>query len=175
MNADDGFAERYRRHYGRIAGLCRYLLGSAEQAEDAAQEVFFRALRGLDGHDPGLPFDAWLTGIASNYCIDLLRRRRTEARLFGNADDDALDVEADGSNPLDTVLEEEGAAALRGAVARLPDRYRIPLALAYFADFDHDAIAAGLGITPTHVATLLYRARQKLRAALAAGPIDGVS
>jgi RNA polymerase sigma factor (sigma-70 family) len=79
---DRDFAEIYKTHYRRVFSLCRYLLNSVDAAEDAAHEVFLRAQRKLATYDPSLPFSSWLSGIASNYCIDILRRRTTEKRIF---------------------------------------------------------------------------------------------
>src|SRR5215510_3256580 len=76
------FADIYNTHHRRVFGLCRYLLNSFEAAEDATHEVFLRAQRKLATYDPSLPFSSWLLGIASNHCIDLLRRRNTEKRIF---------------------------------------------------------------------------------------------
>jgi RNA polymerase sigma factor (sigma-70 family) len=64
-------------------------------------------------------------------------------------------------------LTTESASAVNAAVAKLPERYRVPLALAYFADADYDEIATTLGITRTHVGVLLCRAKQMLRQSLA--------
>src|SRR2546425_9509684 len=78
----EAFADVYRAFFPRVFGLCRRLLGSPEAAEDATSEVFLRAQRNLRGYDLGLPFAPWLFGIASHYCLDQLRRRRAEQRLF---------------------------------------------------------------------------------------------
>src|ERR1700756_4307260 len=79
---DQHFADIYRTHYRRVFGLCRYLLNSFDAAEDATHEVFLRAQRKLATYDPSLPFSSWLSGIATNHCIDLLRRRTTKKRFF---------------------------------------------------------------------------------------------
>jgi RNA polymerase sigma-70 factor (ECF subfamily) len=167
MTADAGFAELYQAHYPRVRGLCRHLLGSADRAQDAAQEVFIRAHRGFPGYDPAQPFAGWILRIASNYCIDVIRRRKTEARLFGNEADERIEAEADATNVLGELLTAERAAAIRTAVAALPERYRLPLVLAYYGEASYDDVAAALGITRTHVATLIFRAKQALRRALA--------
>ncbi len=86
---DHDFAEIYKTHYRRVFSLCRYLLNSFDIAEDATHEVFLRAQRKLSTYDPSLPFSSWLSGIATNHCIDLLRRRTTEKRIF---DVDAADA-----------------------------------------------------------------------------------
>ena len=62
--------------------------------------------------------------------------------------------------------------AVNAAVAKLPERYRVPLALAYYADADYDQIAATLKITRTHVGVLLFRAKQLLRQSLAEAATD---
>jgi RNA polymerase sigma-70 factor (ECF subfamily) len=170
MTADAGFAELYRSHYRRVYGLCRQLLGSADRAQDAAQEVFIRAHRGFAGYDPAQPFAGWILRIASNHCIDVVRRRKTEARLFGTEADERAEAEAAGPNVLSALMSEERAAEVRAAVGKLPERYRLPLVLAYYGDSSHDEVAAALGITRTHVATLIFRAKQMLRAMLAEEP-----
>ena len=69
-----------------------------------------------------------------------------------------------------TIISEERAQAVNAAVARLPERYRVPLALAYYADADYAEIAAALGITRTHVGVLLCRGKQLLRQSFAEEP-----
>src|SRR6516165_9886367 len=76
------FTDIYKTHYRRIFSLCRYLLNSFDAAEDATHEIFLKAQRKLATYDPSLPFSSWLSGIASNHCIDLLRRKTTEKRIF---------------------------------------------------------------------------------------------
>src|SRR5437867_2351901 len=80
--SEQDFAVIYKTYYRRVFGLCRYLLNSFDAAEDATHEVFLRAQDKLASYDPALPFSRWLLGIAGHLCIDLLRRRGTERRLF---------------------------------------------------------------------------------------------
>src|SRR5687768_8286721 len=166
------FAELYTAHYRQVRGLCRQLLGSTERAEDAAQESFVRAYRALASRDPALPFIAWIMRIARNHCLDLLRRRTREAALFGDEDVETAAAEAPEGDGLGAALSVERAAGVNAAVAKLPDRYRVPLALAYYGDQDYDEIAAALGITRNHVGVLLCRAKQLLRQLLADGGTD---
>src|SRR5436190_11173522 len=93
---DQDFAEIYKMHYRRVFSLCRYLLNSFDSAEDATHEVFLRAQRKLVTYDPSLPFSSWLSGIATNHCIDLLRRRTTEKRIFDVDATDAADAAPSG-------------------------------------------------------------------------------
>jgi RNA polymerase sigma-70 factor (ECF subfamily) len=70
------------------------------------------------------------------------------------------------------VLLDERRDAVREAIARLPERYRVPLVLRYYAGLGYDEIAAQLGLTRNHVATLIFRAKQELRRRLGAGPTE---
>jgi RNA polymerase sigma-70 factor (ECF subfamily) len=161
------FAELYTAHYRQVRGLCRQLLGSTERAEDAAQESFVRAYRAWASRDPAQPFIAWIMRIARNHCLDVLRRRSREKKLFGDEEVETVAAEAPGADGLGAALTAERAAEVNAAVAKLPERYRVPLALAYFGDQDYDEIAAALGITRNHVGVLLCRAKQLLRQSLA--------
>lgn len=166
MTEEAAFAEHYRAHYGQVRALCRHLLGTKERAEDAAQEAFVRGYRNFASYDRAQPFGAWIMTIARHYCLDLLRRRTTEAHLFGTEADEAVAAAAADAEQLPTLLTAERARAVNAAVAGLPERYRVPLALAYYADASYDDIARDLGITRTHVGVLLCRAKQMLRTTL---------
>ena len=168
MTSEADFAEHYRNNYRRVLGLCRQLLGGLQSAEDAAQEVFLRAHRSLASYDRTRPFEGWILTIASNYCIDVVRRRRKEAQLFGTEGDERIAAEADDSDVLGDLLAQERATELKAAIAELPERYRLPLVLAYYRDASYDEVAAALGITRTHAGALICRAKQALRRALTA-------
>lgn len=167
MNEEAAFADLYRSHYPQVRGLCRHLLGTAARGEDAAQESFLRAYRSFASYDRDQPFAAWIMSIARHHCLDLLRRRGTEAALFGSEADERAAIAADDGDQLGTLVTAERARAVNTAVATLPERYRWPLALAYYADASYDDIARELGITRTHVGVLLTRAKQLLRKQLA--------
>src|SRR5438876_12216920 len=89
--SEQDFADIYKTHYRRVFSTCRYLLNSFDAAEDATHEVFLRAQRKLATYDPDHPFSSWLSGIATNHCIHLLRLRTTEKRIFEMNSGDAAD------------------------------------------------------------------------------------
>jgi len=163
------FAEMYKLHYRRVFGLCRYLLNSFDAAEDATHEVFLRAQRKLATYDPSLPFSSWLAGIASNHCIDLLRRRSTEKRIF-DTDADRPEASSGGLTPLGELMASERGHDVRNALSRLPEKYRVPLVLAYYSEMSYDEIAAALGLGRNTVATLIFRGKQQLREKLRQPP-----
>lgn len=165
----EAFGELYRLFARRVFGLCRHLLVSHEAAEDATSEVFLRAQRAMKTYDSALPFPRWLFSIAGHHCVDQLRRRRVERRLFEVPEEDAPEVAAGTESPLAEFLGGERRDAVRAAIAALPERYRLPLVLRYFSDMSYDQIAGALGLNRNHVATLIFRAKKELRQALQPG------
>lgn len=167
----EAFAGLYRLYGSRVRGLCRYLLGSAAAADDATSEVFLRVQRAMSTYDITVPFHRWLFSIASHYCIDQLRRGRLEQRLFQPEDPEGPEPAATGgASPLAEVLAAEGRARIRAAIEELPAKYRSVLALRYYAGLDYNQMAAELGLTRAHVATLLFRAKKELRRVLEREP-----
>src|SRR5512134_1033169 len=72
----DAFAELVEEYQRAVYNLAYRMLGEAREAEDAAQEAFLRAYQHIDRYDADRPFKTWLLSIASNYCIDRIRKRR---------------------------------------------------------------------------------------------------
>ena len=174
-NSEQNFTAIYESQHGRVLRLCRYLLNSADAAEDAAHEVFLRAQSRISTYDPSLPLSSWLSGIATNYCIDVLRRRGTERRLFDLASSESLDSPSHGPGPLSEMLTAERGSDVRAALAELGDKYRVPLVLVYYNEMSYDEIAAVLGLTRNLVATLIFRAKQQLRRKLQKEKYRGMS
>ena len=167
MTASVVFEILYREYYVRVFGLCRRLLNSAPLAEDATQEAFMRAYRSFDSYDSQQPFWQWIAAIANNHCVDLLRRRSRMAKLFGDEEAELELLESPDKQALTVLIDGEDTSALNAAIAQLPDKYRVPLVLAYFNDASYDQIAADLSISRNHVGVLLLRAKQHLRSCLA--------
>lgn len=172
VSSKSAFGIIYAEYYRRVFGLCRRLLGSVDLAEDAAQETFMRAYRNFHKFDSKEPFWHWIAAIASNHCIDLMRRRSRDGAPFGAEQAEAELPDGAGAPVLAELVAREDADRVNAAVAALPDRYRVPLVLAYFREASYDEIAAQLGITRTHVGVLLLRAKERLRTALAAPAED---
>ena len=161
----EALGEIYRRHVRRVFGLCRYMLDSRENAEDATSEVFLKVQRSIGSYDGSIPFHRWLLRVAGNQCIDAVRRRRRGRRVIVEVEDEAVVTEpADlEPSPLGALLSAEERVQVRDAIARLPDNYRVPLVLRYYGELSYDEIAQQLGLRRNYVAALLFRAKQELR------------
>jgi RNA polymerase sigma-70 factor (ECF subfamily) len=162
----DTFAALYREFYPRVLGLCRYLLGSRDDAEDASSEVFLRLPKAMKTYDPTLPFGRWLSTLTGHYCVDVLRRRNIERRRFQPADPDRPISAEYPCSPLDAMVSSEERAAVRTAIARLPERYRAPLVLRYYDNLSYGEISATLGLSQGTVKTRIFRAKKQLQNAV---------
>ena len=159
---DEALAELFEEFRPVVLRLCTRMVGAVD-AEDSANETFQRAQLRLDRYDPNQPFGRWLLSIASHHCIDRLRRRNLEKRLFEPAVHEIDELAEHGGSALDELVQNQRQTAVRAAIDRLPDRHRAPLVLRYFAELDYEAIGGELGLTRSQVATSLFRAKQRLR------------
>lgn len=148
-----------------VLRLCTRMLGPVD-AEDAASETFQRAHRRFEHYDPAQPLGRWLRAIAAHDCIDRLRRRNLEKRLFEPSESEIDNFSEKSISALDELVQTRRQSAVRVALDSLPEKYRAPLVLRYFAELDYDAIGEELSLTRSQVASSLFRAKQQLRGLL---------
>lgn len=150
------------------------LVGSATEAEDLAQEVFFRIYTKRSTYRPGAKFSTWCFSIAANQAKNRLRwwKRRPTLSLSAWMDTggDTEDQSAAGAQASDEAVRHERIATVQAAVAALPLDLRTALVLFEYEQQSMGEIAAALGCTPKAVENRLYRARQKLQQQLASLP-----
>jgi RNA polymerase sigma-70 factor (ECF subfamily) len=148
-----------------IYNLAYRMLGNPEDAADMTQETFVRAYSRLDTFDPARSFLTWIRRIATNLCIDHLRRRGTpdvslEERIEAGAQHADGDAAASPSRALEM---SEDAQRVLAAVQRLPERQRAVLVLRYIENLKIDEIARTLRMPVGTVKTMLFRGRQAVR------------
>ena len=159
----EAFAELFALYRADLTKLCRRLLFDASSVDDVLSEIFLRAHRAFPQFDRDKPFRPWLRAVATNHCIDRLRRDRTEQGIF-EAGDFAVETAADQApDALLGITQREERAAVLAALDALPTKFRVPLVLRFYKDLDYDAIASILGTTRNQVGTLLFRAKARLR------------
>ncbi|MDX1643851.1 MAG: RNA polymerase sigma factor [Thermoanaerobaculia bacterium] len=164
----------------RLLVLCRRLLGSRAAAEDAVQEVFVKAYRQAGRLEPRGKFYTWLYRVATNHCLNRLRRRRI-VRFVPLVSERDPEEESD-IEPTDERADPERAAAARQrwrqierTIAELPPNQRVVLVLARYAGLSYRDIAETLEITPGAVESRLFRAMRTLRRAAQEIDPPGVS
>jgi len=150
-----------------VYNLAYRMLGSASEAEEAAQEAFLRAYTNLHSYDPARPFRSWLLSIASHYCIDRLRRRRiTWLSLEG---DEAVTPErlaSDSPSPETVVAQQEQNEQIQQLLEVLSPTDRAAITLRYWYDCSYEEIAEALSLTVSAVKSRLHRARRTLAATM---------
>lgn len=145
---ESSFRELYRLYTPRLFAVALRLLTRRADAEDAVQETWLRAVRGLSGFRGDSSFRTWLTGIGIRCALELLRQR-------GPADFGSPEVGVESAPHLAIDLER--------AIAALPDGYRIVLLLHDVEGRTHDEIGSLLGIEPGTSKSQLFHARRALR------------
>ncbi len=159
----DAFADIVSAYQDSVYNLCYRMLGERSEAEDAAQEAFLRAYLNLTRYDPARSFKTWLLSIASNYCIDRLRRRRLQ---WMSLDDepvaDRLALHSDDPEPEIATLNKEQSVAIQALLNELSPDYRAVVVLRYWYDYSYAEIADIMDTTESAVKSRLFRARQAL-------------
>lgn len=153
------FQELVERYQGAVYNLAYRMLGAPEEAEDAAQEIFVRIYRQLARYDRSRKFSTWVLAIATNYCIDQLRRRRLQLVPLENIIPWAKAREA---GPEREALDREASDELQTLLRRLPEKYRAVLILRYWEELSCAEIGEVLQVPEGTVKTQLHRARKAL-------------
>lgn len=151
----EAFAALVRLHQRRAYAVCRAIVVTHEDAEDAVQEGFLHAFRALERFRPDQPFGAWLYRIMANASLDLVRRRKVR---------DAEDLPETVPLPFrDPGEADELRRRLRDALTKLTDRQRSVIVLHDVEGFTHGDIGAMLGIPEGTARSDLHHARAALR------------
>jgi RNA polymerase sigma-70 factor (ECF subfamily) len=139
------------------------IAGDRERAHDLVQDTFLRAYERLDQYVETHRFSTWLFRIGINLSISFRRRLKIEQRSIEEARASADAGRSGSPQPIEELERKEDAAALRAAIARLPERYRAVVRLRYFEGLSCATIARRLKTTANVVSLILFRARQRLR------------
>ncbi len=177
----DGDAEAYgalvARYQGHVYGLAYTLVGNWADAQDIAQETFIRAYVNLSQLADPNRFAAWLRRVTFGVAMNWLKafRRGSFEQLNGRVDLDSLDIPDFGPGPPEIVERRELAEAVLQAISSLPDKYRLPLTMFHLNGLSYQKVADFLDIPLGTAKSLIHRAREKLRGALAPYAAEEVS
>ena len=171
LNGDEwAFAELVRRYQAAVWGTVHRILGNSSENEDAVQEIFLRAFAALHRFDRKYPFGPWLLKIATNYCIDQLRRRKSrrtklwselrdfdQQRLLKDLSHDS-DWDSSGSE-----AKERYTRVAQALLDGLNPKYRAAFVLRELEERGYDEVAKALGTSEIAARVRVSRARSELQ------------
>jgi len=165
---DQGAFEKLVRLYEkRVLALTRRMCKNPEDAAEAAQEAFLAAWQGLKSFRGESSFSTWLYRLASNACVDLLRREgRRQAAVSLDDGDMNLDIPALIPSPQEEAERRELGEQIEAGLRALPPEYRSVLVLREVHQLRYEEIAGALGMDLGTVKSRISRGRKRLRAFL---------
>lgn len=158
-----------RRHHDRVHAVCRRLSGNEADALDATQEALIAIARGIARFDGRARFSTWAYRVATNACLDELRRRRRRPVPGLPEDRDGPDgglADPRAGVPIDAL---DDRLRVDAALAELPIEFRAAVVLRDLCDLDYAEIAAILDIPPGTVRSRIARGRAHLARLLGPG------
>lgn len=146
--------ETYQRP---VYNLCYRMLGDPAEAEDAAQETFWRAYQHGNRYDPTRPFMTWLLSIAAHFCIDQQRKKRMPQFSIDLVVEEMLPDPAPGPEKTTSLREEN--KVLHAVLGKMKPEDRAVIVLRYWYQMPEEEIAQALSTTVSSVKSRLHRVR----------------
>ncbi len=162
------YAELMQRYREPIYFMLLKMVNNKDDADDLTIEAFGKAFKRLGQYTPQFAFSTWLFKIASNNCIDYIRKKRIRAisidQGFMNDEGDTIEISVKDSilDPAEQLQREERIGKMRMIVDKLKPRYRKLVELRYFDEKAYEEIAEELNLPLGTVKAQLFRAREFL-------------
>lgn len=163
------YAELMERYRESIYYMLLKMVNNPDDADDLTIEAFGKAFNRLKQYQPNYAFSTWMFKIASNNCIDFIRKERKKRTMsidtgLRNEDGDNVtyDIEADVRDPEEEMMRDQRLAAMRQVVDELKPRYKELVILRYFKEYSYDEISKELDLPLGTVKAQLFRARDFL-------------
>ena len=165
-NDQAAYAQLMNRYREAIYYMLLKMVNNASDAEDLTIEAFSKAFKNLEQYTPNFAFSTWLFKIASNNCIDFIRKKRIDHisldREIGDKGRVSNIIIAEVSDPEEDLIKKQKASLMRHVVTTLKPRYRDLVELRYFKEYSYDEIAEELNLPLGTVKAQLFRARELL-------------
>lgn len=174
---EKAFAKLMSRYKDAIYFMLLKMVNNKNDAEDLTIEAFGKAFKNLHQYSPNYAFSTWLFKIATNNCIDFLRKRRgvyvsIENNQENGENDSPVKLRSTDPDPEEKLIRIQKAFLMRKIVHRLKPRYRILVELRYFSEFSYEEIAKELNLPLGTVKAQLFRAREMLFKMIESTEID---
>ncbi|MFO7658116.1 MAG: sigma-70 family RNA polymerase sigma factor [Bacteroidales bacterium] len=170
QKANSGDQKAYAELLGRYRDAIYYMLlkmvNNASDAEDLTIEAFGKAFKNIQQYAPNYAFSTWLFKIATNNCIDFIRKKKANHVSLDQNDGEhekaSIDIQAPIMDPEETMINEQKVKMMRAVVDKLKPRYRKLIELRYFSELSYEEIAEELELPIGTVKAQLFRARELL-------------
>ncbi|WP_053364811.1 RNA polymerase sigma factor SigW [Bacillus sp. FJAT-27245] len=164
----DAFAEIVELYKDKLYQLGYRMLGNSHEAEEIAQEAFIRAFVNINSYNQEYKFSTWLYRIATNLCIDRIRKKKPDFYLDAEmAGTEGLTlysrIPSDSPLPDKEVEMMELQEAIQGEIIKLPEKYRSVIVLKYIEELSLNEISEILDLPLGTVKTRIHRGREALR------------
>jgi RNA polymerase sigma-70 factor (ECF subfamily) len=146
-----------------VYNLAYRMLNNSGEAEEAAQEAFIRAYTRLESYNPNHKFSTWLLSITSNYCIDLIRKRRAILLSIDEPLPSHPSLMSEKSSaPEAQIVQSQQQEMVQTLLAELAPEYREAVVLRYWHELSYDEIAEMMDTSVSAIKSRLFRARKQL-------------
>lgn len=169
INGDEkAYAELMRRYKKSVYHTLLKMVRNPDDADDLTVEAFAKAFKNLPKFKKEYTFSTWLFRIATNNCIDFIRRKRLETTSISSGFSDEhgepidIDIRDENMNPQEKAINLQKIEIVRTMVTLLPDKYRQLVQLRYFEELSYEEIAQQLNAPLGTVKAQLHRARELL-------------
>jgi RNA polymerase sigma-70 factor (ECF subfamily) len=170
LQAMEGEQKAYGELLGRYRDAIYFMLlkmvNNPSDAEDLTIEAFGKAFKNIKQYTPNYAFSTWLFKIATNNCIDFIRKKKLNNisidQSSHNEDSMPMTIPADGPDPEENLISQQKVVLLRSVVSKLKPRYRKLIELRYFYEFSYEEISEELELPIGTVKAQLFRARELL-------------
>lgn len=162
------YAELMNRYKDSIYFMLLKMVNNRDDAEDLTIEAFGKAFKNIHQYTPDYAFSTWLFKIATNNCIDFIRRKRKNTfsidKNFEGAEgsDNFIDIRSEGPDPEENMIKKQKTELMHTVVEKLKPRYKRLIELRYFKEFSYEEIAQELNLPLGTVKAQLFRARDFL-------------
>lgn len=162
------YAQLMDRYRDSIYFMLLKMVNNRDDADDLTIEAFGKAFNKLHQYTPNYAFSTWLFKIASNNCIDFIRKKKKnllslDKPIEGNDGGEmTMDVPSGTLDPEETYIKQQKKILMHGVVEKLKPRYRTLVELRYFKEYSYEEIAQELDLPLGTVKAQLFRAREFL-------------
>ncbi len=160
------YAELMNRYRDAIYYMLLKMVNNSVDAEDLTIEAFGKAFKNIQQYTPSFAFSTWLFKIATNNCIDFIRKKRGNTfsvdQVEDSSDSSSMAIQSGTLDPEEKLIKKQKETLLRDIVNQLKPRYKRLIELRYFKEYSYEEIAKEMDLPLGTVKAQLFRARELL-------------